>query len=140
MDIVTKEIQYDTRGEADIIDITEDIQNWITKSRLKDGQVTVFIPGSTASLTTVEYEKGLVKDLKSLFERVAPKNIRYAHDEAWHDGNGHSHIRASLLGPSLTIPFSGSRLILGTWQQVILVDFDNRPRKRRVVVQVIGNR
>ena len=140
MDIVTKEIQYDTRGEADIIDITEDIQNWITKSRLKDGQVTVFIPGSTASLTTVEYEKGLVKDLKSLFERVAPKNIRYAHDEAWHDGNGHSHIRASLLGPSLTIPFSGSRLILGTWQQVILVDFDNRPRKRKVVVQVIGNR
>jgi len=140
MDINTKEIQYDTKGEADIIDITEDIQNLVTKSRVKDGQVTVFIPGSTASLTTVEYEKGLVKDLKGLFERIAPKNIRYAHDEAWHDGNGHSHIRASLLGPSLTIPFSGGGLILGTWQQIILVDFDNRPRKRKVVVQVIGNR
>ncbi len=140
MDINTKEIQYETKSDIDIINITEDIQDLVTKSKVKDGQVTVFIPGSTASLTTVEYETGLVKDLKALFERVAPKNIRYAHDEAWHDGNGHSHIRASLLGPSLTIPFSDGRLILGTWQQVILLDFDNRPRKRRVVVQVIGNR
>ena len=138
MDINTKEIQYDTKGEADIIDITEDIQNLVTKSRVKDGQVTVFIPGSTASLTTVEYEKGLVKDLKGLFERIAPKNIRYAHDEAWHDGNGHSHIRASIVGPSLTVPFVNERLTLGTWQQITFVDYDARPRDRTLQVMILG--
>ena len=140
MEIITDELSYNTKGSADIIDITDDIQRLISKNKMREGQVTVFVSGSTAGLTTVEYESGLVKDLKAFFDRVVPRNIRYAHDDTWHDGNGYSHIRASLLGPSITVPFEGSKLILGTWQQVILIDFDNRPRKRRIVVQMIGKK
>jgi secondary thiamine-phosphate synthase enzyme len=102
--------------------------------------VLVFVPGATAALTTVEFEPGLVRDLPELFERIAPRDRPYHHDETWHDGNGHSHVRASLLGPSLTVPVQGGKLLLGTWQQIVLVDFDNRPHRRELVVQLSGVR
>ena len=99
----------------------------------------MFVPGSTAGLTTVEFEPGLVRDLPVAFERIAPRDATYHHEETWHDGNGHSHVRASTIGPSLTVPVAAGGLVLGTWQQIILVDFDNRARERRVVVTVLGN-
>ena len=136
--IVTEQVQLATRGEDDIVDLTPQLQALVRKHALSDGQVLVFVSGSTAGITTVEYEPGLIEDLPQAFERIAPRNARYAHHERWHDGNGHSHVRASLLGPSLTVPVSEGRLLLGTWQQVVLVDFDNRPRERQVVVQLQG--
>lgn len=131
-------IQMNTRGNADIHDITDQIANAVSKSGLKDGTVTVFCPSSTSAVTTIEYESGALSDLKRLFDEIIPQNREYAHNVRWHDGNGHSHVRAALLGPSITIPFVNGGLTLGTWQQVIYVDFDNRPRNRELILQVIG--
>ena len=137
--VVTKVIKLNSQGETDIIDITSHVANDVKKSKIKEGTVTVFVKGATGGITTVEYEPGLVDDLKDAFERLAPRNGSYAHNERWHDGNGFSHVRASLLGPSLTVPFSGGALTLGTWQQIIFVDFDNRPRSREIILKIIGD-
>ena len=138
MTVLSSSIQISTRGDADIHDITEQISNTVSTSGLKNGTVTIFCPSSTSALTTIEYESGALNDLRRLFDEIVPQNRDYAHNARWHDGNGHSHVRAALLGPSLTIPFIGGELTLGTWQQVIYVDFDNRPRRRELVVQLIG--
>jgi secondary thiamine-phosphate synthase enzyme len=138
--IVTDTVAVATRGDSDIHDLTPRIAELVSKHGFHDGQALVFVSGSTAGLTTIEYEPGLLRDLPDAFERIAPRDIPYKHEEAWHDGNGHSHVRASLLGPSLTVPFQAGRLLLGTWQQIVLVDFDNRPRRRQVVVQLSGSR
>jgi secondary thiamine-phosphate synthase enzyme len=134
----TDRIRVKTRGDDDILDLTRDVQEVVRRNGFVQGQALIFVSGSTAGLTTVEYEPGLLKDLPALFERLAPRQARYHHEDTWHDGNGHSHVRASLLGPSLTVPFESGRLLLGTWQQIILIDFDNRPRDREVVVQLSG--
>jgi secondary thiamine-phosphate synthase enzyme len=136
---VTDSISVSTRGDAHMIDLTAKLQGLLDKHAMHHGQALVFVSGSTAGLTTVEYEPGLIRDIPEAFERFAPRNAHYHHEDTWHDGNGHSHVRASLLGPSLTLPFQAGRLLLGTWQQVVLIDFDNRPRKRDVVVQLSGD-
>jgi secondary thiamine-phosphate synthase enzyme len=138
MTVKSLSIQLSTRGDADIHDITDQIADAVSKSGLKDGAVTIFCPSSTSALTTIEYEIGALSDLRRLFEEIVPQNREYAHNARWHDGNGHSHVRAALLGPSLTIPFVNGGLTLGTWQQVIYVDFDNRPRRRELVLQLMG--
>jgi len=138
MAVKTLSISLSTQGNADIRDITDQITNQITKSGLKDGIATIFCPSSTSGLTTIEYEGGALSDLRRLFDEIIPLNREYSHNERWHDGNGHSHVRAALLGPSLTIPFVDGQLTMGTWQQVIYMDFDNRPRQRKLVVQLIG--
>lgn len=135
--IKTEHLHFPTQGNTDILDITPQVQEMLKKAKLKNGIVVISVVGSTAGLTTCEYEPGLVQDLKDLFKKIIPQG-HYNHDQAWGDGNGHSHLRASLLGPSLSLAFSGGELTLGTWQQVILIDFDTRPRKRDVVVQIIG--
>lgn len=134
----TERLTLRTAGHADIIDITDQVVGAVQRSGISQGIVTVFVPGSTAGVTTIEYESGLVQDLRDAFERIAPSNQSYHHDERWGDGNGYSHVRASLLGPSLTVPFEKGRLTLGTWQQIVLVDLDNRPRSREVVVHILG--
>jgi secondary thiamine-phosphate synthase enzyme len=131
-------ISLRTQADGEIIDITAKVQKQLTDSGITGGIVTVFVQHSTCGITTVEYEPGLIEDLGKLWERIAPKNIPYAHDAHWGDGNGYAHVGASLLGASLTVPFTDKKLALGTWQQIILVDFDNRPRTRTVVVQVMG--
>lgn len=138
MAVKTITLKLETRGETDLIDITQSVGRVVKDSGVSSGIVTVFVPGSTAGVTTIEYESGAISDFKKAVDRIAPKGIHYDHDARWGDGNGYSHIRASLLGPSLTVPFSSSRLLLGTWQQIVLVDFDNRPRRREVILQVIG--
>jgi len=138
MTVITKTIQVKTKGEDDIIDITKQTSKVIESSEIKNGTVTIFVSGSTAALTTIEYEPGLLSDFPKMLERVAPKNIDYGHDQRWHDGNGHSHVRASLLGPSLTIPFSNRNLMLGTWQQIVLLELDTRSRERNLVLQILG--
>jgi len=136
--IVTKRIRLETKGNCDIVDVTRDIQRALTETKFTAGTVTIFVTGSTAGVTTVEYEPGLLNDLKNLWERVVPKDVPYQHDGGTGEGNGFSHVRASLLGPSLVVPFSEQELLLGMWQQIVLLDFDNRPRSRTVVVQVTG--
>lgn len=138
MPVKTTSIPLHTKGNADVHDITDQIANAISNGGLKDGTVTIFCPSSTSALTTIEYESGAVNDLRRLFDEIIPMNREYAHNERWHDGNGHSHVRAALLGPSITIPFVDKQLTLGTWQQVIYIDFDNRPRQRQLIVQLIG--
>jgi len=138
MSVKTATIQFHTRGDADIHDITERVAAVVSQSGLRAGTVTVFCPSSTSALTTIEYESGALNDLRRLFDEIVPQNREYAHNARWHDGNGHSHVRAALLGPSLTIPFVEGQLTLGTWQQVIYVDFDNKPRRRELIVQVMG--
>lgn len=138
MTVKTISISLRTQGNADIQDITDQIADAVLKSGLISGTLTIFCPSSTSALTTIEYESGALSDLRRLFDEIIPANREYAHNERWHDGNGHSHVRAALLGPSLTIPFVEGQLTLGTWQQVIYVDFDNRPRQRKLVVQIIG--
>ena len=138
MTVKTGSISLSTKSDIDIHDITDAIANIVSSSGLKAGTVTVFCPSSTSALTTIEYESGAVSDLKRLFDEIIPQNREYAHNARWHDGNGHSHVRASLLGPSLTVPFVEGKLTLGTWQQVIYVDFDNKPRRRELVLQIIG--
>ena len=138
MKIVTSELQFETSGQTDIIDISRELQEEVLQSRVQDGSILLFISGSTAGLTTIEFESGVVNDLRRAIDRIAPKDIPYEHDRRWGDGNGFSHVRAALLGPSLNIPLRGGKLLLGTWQQVVLLDFDNRPRRRSVTVQVMG--
>ena len=138
MPVKTFSIQLTTQGDADIQDITEAVADITRDSGLENGTVTVFCPSATSALTTIEYESGCVSDLRRLFDEIVDPNRDYLHNEKWRDGNGHSHVRAALLGPSLSVPFINHRLTLGTWQQIIYVDFDNRPRRRELVVQVIG--
>ncbi|MEM2106325.1 MAG: secondary thiamine-phosphate synthase enzyme YjbQ [Candidatus Bathyarchaeia archaeon] len=138
MVVVTRRISVETKGEVDMIDLTDSVENAVGDSGLRNGIVTVFIPGSTGALTTIEYESGLLRDFPAALERLFPKGIGYEHERRWHDGNGHSHVRASMLGPSLTVPFINSRLTLGTWQQIVLVELDIRPRKREIIVQIVG--
>ena len=136
--VVTRRIGLKTKGDCHIIDITRQVAQEVAGSGLKDGTVTVFVTGSTGGVTTVEYESGLISDLQDLFDRLAPSNIHYQHNLRWGDGNGHAHVRASLLGASLTVPFVDQRLTLGTWQQIVFIDFDNRPRSRELVLQLMG--
>ena len=136
--VVTQIIQLTTKGNGDTLDITRQAQQAVAESGLRDGVLTLFVIGSTAGLTTIEYEPGAVADLQDAYERIAPRAAEYKHHLRWGDDNGHSHVRAAMLGPSLAVPFVASRLTLGTWQQIILVDFDTRPRRREVVAQVIG--
>ena len=138
MGVVTKKIKLSTKGENEIIDITDRAEEALRKVDMKSGILTVFVPGATAGVTTIEYESGLVHDLKEAFEKIASRRGEYMHNARWGDGNGFSHVRASLLGPGLTVPFGDKGLTLGTWQQIILVDFDNRPRTREVILQFIG--
>jgi len=128
-----------TTGGVELRDITSRVRQVLKDSGLKEGLLTVFVPGSTAAVTTIEYEPGLVADMKRALDRIAPEGIHYEHDQRWHDGNGHSHIRASFLKPSVTIPFSNSSLMLGTWQQLTFIELDVRPRNRTVIIQLIGD-
>ena len=136
--VKTEILNLNTRGNTDIIDVTGKVADFVKECGLRNGAVNVFVPGATGGVTTIEFEAGLVKDFKNLMEELAPERRDYAHNERWGDGNGHSHLRASLVGPSLCVPVSDGRLTLGTWQQVVVVDFDTRPRKRGVVLQAIG--
>lgn len=138
MTVKSSSIQLSTHGDADVHDITEQVAQQVGQSGLKDGTVTIFCPSSTSALTTIEFENGALSDLKRLFNEIIPPNREYAHNARWGDGNGHSHLRAALLGPSLTVPFVNGGLTLGTWQQIIYVDFDNRPRRRELILQMIG--
>jgi secondary thiamine-phosphate synthase enzyme len=138
MGVYSDQINIKTDGEVDIIDITGEIQNSIDKSKLKDGIICIFVPGSTGTLTTIEYEPGLMKDLPQALEKIAPKEIYYNHHETWHDDNGHSHVRASLMGPSITVPFRNKKLIHGTWQQIVFIELDTSPRNRQIIVQIVG--
>ncbi|MBN2416774.1 YjbQ family protein [bacterium] len=136
--IVTAKIPLATQGHCDIIDITRDTEKALMESGISSGTVLVFVPGSTAGVTTIEYEPGLKKDLPEFFNTIIPENRGYHHDAAWGDGNGYAHVRAALLGPSLSVPVADRRLLLGTWQQIVVIDFDNRPRSREIVVQITG--
>ena len=138
MTVITKTTQIKTIGENNMIDITGQTSKAVKESKLEDGIVTVFVPGSTAAITTIEYEPGLTQDFPRMLSRIAPKDIDYQHDNTWHDGNGHSHVKASLIGPSLTIPFKDGNLMLGTWQQLVLLETDTRPRERKIILQIIG--
>ena len=138
MSVHYDEINVETNGEVDMIDITRDIQNIADKSKIKNGIVCVFVPGSTGTVTTIEYEPGLMKDLPRALQKIAPKGEHYDHHETWHDDNGHSHVRSSLMGPSITIPIKSGKLIHGTWQQIVFVELDTRPRNRNIIVQIVG--
>jgi secondary thiamine-phosphate synthase enzyme len=137
--VVTKKVSLSTKGECDISDITPQVEEQVAQSGINDGTVTIFVAGSTAGLTTIEFEPGLTSDFQDMWQRIVPKNIPYGHDRSWGDGNGYSHVRASLLGGSLVVPFKDRRLTLGTWQQIVLVDFDNRPRSRQIILQIMGD-
>ncbi len=138
MQIINDSVEISTRGHTDIIDITPQTNHILDETKLKSGNLTVFVSGSTAGVTSIEHEPGLLNDLPEAFEKLAQTGATYHHDAAWGDGNGYAHVRAALLGPSLTVPFNNGKLLLGTWQQIVIIDFDNRPRKRNVVVQMIG--
>ena len=136
--ILSETISLHTKGFSDILDITSSVRTIVEKSGIKNGTLTVFCAGSTGSLTTIEYERGVLEDLQNAIERLAPSDIPYAHDRRWGDGNGFSHVRAALIGPSLTIPLINGNLALGTWQQIVFIDFDNRQRQRKIIVQAMG--
>ena len=136
--IIQKKINLSTNGYTDIIDITSILRDYLQDSKLQNGHVIVFVPGSTGGLTTIEYEPGLLKDLPEMLEKIAPMEANYHHDKTWHDGNGYAHLRSALIGPSITIPFTSATLQLGTWQQVVFIDFDNRSRSRSLHVQIYG--
>jgi secondary thiamine-phosphate synthase enzyme len=138
MKVLSDTIQLHSEGEGDIIDMTLQISNTVEESKIKNGTMTIFVSGSTAAVTTIEYEPGLVHDFPEMLSRIVPKDIEYEHDKTWHDGNGHSHVRSSLIGPSLTIPIIGGKLTLGAWQQVVLLEMDTRSRNRTVNLQIIG--
>jgi secondary thiamine-phosphate synthase enzyme len=140
MTISTFSFEIKTRGNSDIVDVTDQVQSIISSSDFVEGSALLFIGGSTAGITTIEFEPGLLKDYPNFFEKIIPSNINYKHDDTWHDGNGYSHVRAALQGASLTIPFSNGKLLLGTWQQIILIDFDNRSRNRKIIVQITGKK
>lgn len=138
MPIVQGTIELQTTADTDVVDLTPDVSDFIAGSGVADGILVIFVPGSTASVTTIEYESGAVADLKRAVERLAPRDEHYEHNLRWGDGNGYSHIRAALLGPSLTVPVREGQLELGSWQQIVLCDFDNRPRKRRVLLRLLS--
>ena len=136
--VVTESISFRTRGNGEVVDITDQVARKVADSELTDGTITIFSPSATSSLTTMEYESGAVTDLQALFERLVPQSAEYRHNLRWGDGNGHSHARAALFGPSLSVPFVNKRLTLGTWQQIVFLDFDVRPHDRKLVLQIIG--
>ncbi len=136
--VITKKISFQTQGQCDIIDITPQVEQQVAETNINSGTATLFVTGSTAGVSTIEFESGLLSDFKGMWERNIPQNIPYDHDRTWGEGNGYSHVRASLLGASLVIPFNDKRLALGTWQQIVLVDFDNRPRSRQIMLQIMG--
>ena len=136
--VVTNQFSLTTTGYCDIHNITEPVDRAVRSSGLGNGLVTVFTPSATSAITTVEYESGMLADFEALFERIAAQAWEYKHDARWHDGNGFSHVRAALLGPSVCVPFSGGRLLLGTWQEIAFIDFDNRHRQRTIIVQMVG--
>ena len=138
MSVVSVKKTVESRGNTHVIDITSDVASSVAEAGIKTGVATVFVTGSTAGVTTVEFEPGLVKDLDAAFNRLMPRELEYRHHETWGDDNGHSHIRASFLGPSLAVPFEHGGLVLGTWQQIVIIDFDTRPRSRNYVIQIIG--
>jgi secondary thiamine-phosphate synthase enzyme len=136
--VVTENIRFSTKGNGEVVDITDEVARKVAGSEVNDGIVTIFSPSATSSLTTVEYESGAVSDLQTLFERLVPQDIQYRHNLRWGDGNGHSHVRAALFGASLTVPFTSKRLTLGTWQQIVFLDFDVRPHDRKLILQIMG--
>ncbi|MBI5502479.1 MAG: YjbQ family protein [Deltaproteobacteria bacterium] len=136
--IARQEIELRGTSETDVADVTKRVAQLVEKSGVQEGLCVVFVPGSTAAVTTIEYEPGVVEDLKRAIEKLAPRGERYAHDSAWGDGNGYAHVRAAMVGPSLAVPIAEGHLVLGTWQQLVVLDFDSRPRRRRVVVQISG--
>jgi secondary thiamine-phosphate synthase enzyme len=138
MKVITKIVQLRSSKENDIIDFTEQTSEALKESKLENGLVTVFVSGSTAAITTIEYEPGLRHDFPKMLSRIVPKDVQYHHDDTWHDGNGHSHVRASLIGPSLSIPFSNGQLNLGTWQQIVMLELDTRQRERVITLQILG--
>lgn len=138
MKVRTFNFSVASRGFNDIVDITAHVQQTVSESGISEGSALVFVPGSTAGITTIENEPGLLQDYPSFFEKIIPAGDKYQHNETWNDGNGFSHVRASLQGASFTVPFVNSKLLLGTWQQIILVDFDNRSRNRKIIVQLAG--
>ncbi|MFB5610523.1 MAG: secondary thiamine-phosphate synthase enzyme YjbQ [Nitrosopumilaceae archaeon] len=138
MAVVSKTIKVHSKRENDLIDITNDVEKIVKDSKINSGSITVFVSGSTGALTTIEFEPGLKKDFPKMLERLAPKDIEYGHEQMWHDGNGHSHVKASLVGPSVTIPFTDGEMLLGTWQQIVFIELDTRGRNRTLVVQIIG--
>ena len=138
MKVVTKTVRLRLSNENDNIDVTKQTSDALRESELNNGIVNIFVAGSTAAITTIEYEPGLKHDFPKILSRIAPKDIQYRHDETWHDGNGHSHVRASLVGPSLTVPFSNGVLILGTWQQIVMLEMDTKPRERVLTIQILG--
>jgi secondary thiamine-phosphate synthase enzyme len=138
MTIITEYLTFNTKGDTDIIDITSQVDQKLKESGLTQGSVLVFVPGSTGAVTTIEYEPGLVKDMQDALNRLIPRELEYAHNRMWGDGNGHSHVRASMLGPSLIVPFNDGSLMLGTWQQIVFLDLDNRSRSRKVIVRITG--
>ncbi|MCD4717087.1 MAG: secondary thiamine-phosphate synthase enzyme YjbQ [Desulfobacterales bacterium] len=138
MSVKNQQIFVQSTGRTDIIDLTEQVSGVLRDSSVQNGAVTLFTPGSTAALTTIEFESGVVNDLKKAIDRIAPENMYYEHNERWGDGNGYSHVRAALIGPSLHVPVVEGKMTLGTWQQIVLLDFDNRPRERVIVIQISG--
>ena len=136
--VISKTIQLSSKGQDDVIDITTQVSNIVKDSNIENGTVTIFVAGSTAAVTTIEYEPGLINDFPEMLSRIIPKNIEYEHDNTWHDGNGHSHVRASLIGPSLTVPIINGKLTLGTWQQIVLLEMDTRPRNRNLILQIMS--
>lgn len=138
MVVKTRIIKIQSKNENDMIDITEHVSDGVSDSEIVNGIATVFVKGSTGSIITIEYEPGLIKDFPNMLSRIAPKDLEYSHEQMWHDGNGHSHVKASLVGSSLTIPFIERRLCLGTWQQIVFVEFDTRKRNREIILQIIG--
>ncbi len=138
MAVITKQIKISSKSENDIIDITEQVADVISESGISNGTITIFVSGSTGAITTIEYEPGLVKDFPEMLSRVAPDDINYYHEQRWHDGNGRSHVKASLVGPSLTVPFKDGQLLLGTWQQIVFLELDTKARTRTLVLQIIG--
>ena len=138
MSVYHDELTIHTQKEGEIIDLTDDVEKLVHKSHIQDGLACIFVPGSTGAVTTMEYEPGLLKDFPQALERLAPKNIPYDHHETWHDDNGRSHVRASILGPSLTVPVHDGHLIHGTWQQLVFIELDTQPRTRKLVVHIIG--
>lgn len=138
--IETRYIEFSTKGDADVVDITQMVTSAVRDSGMADGIVVIFVPGATGAVTTIEYEPGLVADMRRALERIAPEDEDYEHNRRWGDGNGHSHIRASLLGPSLAVPLVNGELALGRWQQIVFLDMDNRPRRRRLMIQMVGEK
>lgn len=138
MKVYQGEIELETKGENDMIDLTDEVQRVVRESGIKEGIACIFVPGSTGAITTIEYEPGLMKDMPRALERIAPKNEYYHHHETWHDYNGHSHVRASIMGPSLTVPVTNGKIVHGTWQQIVFIEMDVRSRHRRILVKVLG--